>query len=697
MAIDQNRNAISERAFTILTQAYGVDALFRSDQLEAIESVISGQNSLVVEKTGWGKSLVYFIATKILRQDGAGPTIIISPLLALMENQVDSARKLGIEAVTINSSNRGEWPEIYSNLDSKDAIIISPERLSDDKFMEQLTKIHNVRLIVIDEAHSISDWGHDFRPDYQRISKLIDGLPENVTILGTTATANDRVIDDIKAQLGNNLTIIRGNLIRENLAIQVNPLQTREERLAWLAQTLTGKGLLSKGQGVIYCLTHSDCLAVSEFLATRDVPVRPYYSGMGTDGDGNNLEKETLKSFMKGETRVLAATIKLGMGYDKTDIRFVIHFQLPQNLIAYYQQIGRAGRDGLPAYAFLLHGQEDKKIIDNFIKSAQVSPDLLGEVIRITKDGAKLNDLLGELNTSAKVLENALKYLLVHDYIYKDGSVYRRSIGKSFDADLEQRRGKQLAETKINEYRALLEYLKSSDCYMRHIAAELDAPDSQEVCGICANCEGKPLVPIDVDKQIIFEAVRYLKNRHETIGPRKKWSDHRRIQVEQRMEAGWILCADYHSEMGERVGKGKYSSKSFSDDLVTLAAKFLKRRVFDKKIDCIVPVPSRRHPQLVPSFAKRLAQTLGISYIYAVDKTCDTKEQKGLHNAVQQEKNIRESTAVINAAGIRGKTILLVDDMVDSRWTFTVIAAKVLEAGAACVYPFALVKTGSGD
>lgn len=259
-------NSIAEQAISILKQAYGADAEFREGQLEAIIAVVEKRKTLVVQKTGWGKSVVYFIASKILRQNGAGPTIIVSPLLALMKNQIDSAAKLGIKAATINSDNRDDWEELYENLESLDAIIISPERLSNEGFMERLEAVQNIQLFVVDEAHSISDWGHDFRPDYQRIVQLLDNFSENIAILGTTATANNRVIADIKRQLGEDLVVVRGDLIRENLAIQINPPQNREGRLAWLGQNLYFDERLKDGQGIIYCLTQRDCESVAEFL-----------------------------------------------------------------------------------------------------------------------------------------------------------------------------------------------------------------------------------------------------------------------------------------------------------------------------------------------------------------------------------------------------------------------------------------------
>ncbi|MGI6221585.1 MAG: RecQ family ATP-dependent DNA helicase [Coriobacteriales bacterium] len=692
-----DKNVIEERAYAILRQGYGHDASFRSGQLEAIEAILMGHDSLIVEKTGWGKSLVYFIATRILREHGAGPTIIISPLLALMENQIDSAKRVRVNAVTINSDNREQWGRIYANLDTVDAIIISPERLSNHEFLEHLGDIEGIELVVVDEAHSISDWGHDFRPDYQRISKLIDGLPGNVRVLGTTATANNRVIEDVRVQMGTDIEVFRGDLIRENLAIQVNPSQTREQRFAWLAQMLTQDPILTKGQGIIYCLTHSDCKAVASYLSDFGVSVLPYYSGMGEDDNGNSIERLALESFIARKTRILAATVKLGMGYDKSDIRFVIHFQLPQNLIAYYQQIGRAGRDGLPAYAFLLHGQEDEEILRYFIQNAQASPNLLFELVQMAKRGVSIASAMEALNVKKAKLEEAFKYLLVHDYVYKDGSTYRASVGKTFDAQKEREKQDQLSESRIGEHNDLLEFIDSTDCYMKHIAAELDAPDAQETCGICTNCRGEFLVPVETDQQAQMLASQYLDSRYEMIRPRKRWSSGRAIMKDLQMQAGWALYADYYSAGGRKIKEGKYALGSFSSELVEVSASFLRERVIAEGIDCIVPIPSLRRPHLVLDFAKSLASALGIPCVEAIVKTGDVPEQKMLLNSAQQEKNIAESTEIAYVRVIRGKTVLIVDDMVDSRWTFTVAAAKLLEAGAERVYPFALVKTGGGD
>ena len=691
---------IQDRAYTILEEAYGSDARFKPGQLEAIVSVVSGRNSLVIQKTGWGKSLVYFVATRILRENGAAATLIISPLLALMGDQIESARNFGVDAVTMNSDNKADLDDIFAKFDRVDALIVSPERLANEKFMERLAEVREIELVVIDEVHCISDWGHDFRPDYQRVSKLIDGLPGNVVVLGTTATANNRVISDIRQQLGDDLNVIRGDLIRENLAIQVNPSQPLGQRLAWLARNLIDNEVLSTGQGVIYCLKKSDCRAVSDFLSRQGVSILPYYADMGEDEQGEKIEKKNLARFIAGETRVLAATVKLGMGYDKSDIRFIIHFQLPKNLIDYYQQIGRAGRDGKLAYAFLLHGEEDEETNRYFIDNAQTSPDLLEKIIRLAKSGATWSELW-QLNAGGNPLKQALKYLLVHNYLYMDKVngkvVYCTNIGKSFDAAAERARQERLTEMRYAELRALNEYIDLTDCFMQRVAAEFDAPDAKEICGICSNCRGGFIVPVSTDPELTAKAARYLEERHGTINPRKKWSSLSSIPVELQMQQGWILCDIYYSTMGQTVKRGKYSLGFFPQELVNAAEEFLREKVMNAGIDCLVPVPSLGHPRLVPDFAKALGDSLGIPCFEAVQKIPGAVEQKSLNNSVMQEANVRNFTRVINPRDIEGRNVLLVDDMTDSRWTLAVIASELLEAGASSVYPFTLSRTGNGN
>jgi len=369
---------MKSRAQELLRNMLGDTASFREGQWEAIDSVIGGNKTLVVQRTGWGKSIIYFIATRLFREQGAGPTILISPLLSLMRNQIDIASRIGIRAVSINSSNEEEWQEVEVLLQKGecDVLLVSPERLSNQRFLTGvLPSIKGgIGMFVVDEAHCISDWGHDFRPDYRRIVKIVKNLPPNVPILATTATANSRVIGDIDEQIGPNLTILRGRLARESLKLQRIKLEDQAERLAWLAENLP----IIDGSGIIYCLTIADCRRVSRWLHERGINVLEYH---GKLEDGLRLEYE--QRLLANEVKALAATIALGMGFDKPDLGFVIHYQRPGSLVVYYQQIGRAGRAVDNAYAVLLNGREDDEIQDYFINNAFPTAYEMEQVLNI--------------------------------------------------------------------------------------------------------------------------------------------------------------------------------------------------------------------------------------------------------------------------------------------------------------------------
>ncbi|MFP5333286.1 MAG: DEAD/DEAH box helicase, partial [Acidimicrobiia bacterium] len=234
---------MKERAQQLLEAVAGKSARFREGQWEAIEEVaVHHGRALVVQRTGWGKSAVYLIATRLLRDQGRGPTVIVSPLLALMRNQIAMGERAGISAVTVNSTNRDDWEEIFGQIaaDQIDLLLISPERLNNPVFLAEVFPRLSARmgLLVVDEAHCISDWGHDFRPDYRRLSRVVAALPPTVPVLGTTATANDRVVRDVAEQMGTGLAVFRGPLERESLRLEVIPMPNKAERLAWLAEAL---------------------------------------------------------------------------------------------------------------------------------------------------------------------------------------------------------------------------------------------------------------------------------------------------------------------------------------------------------------------------------------------------------------------------------------------------------------------------
>ena len=681
-----------DRVYEILRESYGENAEFREGQKEAIDAVVNGKRTLVVQKTGWGKSLVYFLATKLLKEKKRdGITLIISPLLALMNNQIDSAKKLGINVKTINSDNKDEWDNIISDIcdnNTVDALIISPERLANSDFVKDcLDKIKNrVNLFVVDEAHCISDWGHDFRPDYRRIVKILQLLPSNVPVLATTATANDRVVNDIVAQLGENLVISRGELIRESLAIQVIKLQKKEDRLAWLAENIEKM----PGSGVVYCLTKADCDLVTDWLNENDIKSEKYYADISKEDKAIVLEK-----FQQNEIKVLVATVAFGMGYDKPDIGFVIHFQRPANIVSYYQQIGRAGRGIELAYAVLLCGEEDEHINQYFINSAFPTEKDMNIVVDFITDnpGKSISEIKGALNIRANRVEKTLKYLTVGDDIYTEDvnrkKCYYKS-AKKWKPDLERSEG--ITAIRYKEMQDMDEFTKQKGCYMKYIAEKLDDVNAK-VCGKCSNCKGL-IFDETVGAETVQRAQQFIKSKFGVIEPRKQFPDKTKIEYEFQFKSGIVLSNYADAGYGLAVQKGKYVDGYFADELVDASAKILSEFIKNNNIEWITPVTSKRHPKLVPDFAKRLADKLGIGYFEGIKKF-NAEEQKKFENSDGQYRNANDSFEIIQ---IKKENILLVDDMVDSRWTFTVCAMKMREKGSGDIYPFALANTaGRGD
>jgi len=681
-----------DRVYEILRESYGENAKFREGQKEAIEAVVNGKRTLVVQKTGWGKSLVYFLATKLLKEKKRdGITLIISPLLALMNNQIDSAQRLGLNVKTINSDNNDEWDNIISDIcdnNTVDALIISPERLANADFVKDcLDKIKNrVNLFVVDEAHCISDWGHDFRPDYRRIVKILQLLPVNVPVLATTATANDRVVNDIVAQLGENLVISRGELIRESLAIQVIKLQKKEDRLAWLAENIEKM----PGSGVVYCLTKADCDLVTDWLNENDIKSEKYYADISKEGKAITLEK-----FQKNEIKVLVATVAFGMGYDKPDIGFVIHFQRPANIVSYYQQIGRAGRGIELAYAILLCGEEDEHINQYFINSAFPTEKDMNIVVDFITDnpGKSISEIKGALNIRANRVEKTLKYLTVGDDIYTEYVNRKKGYYKSakkWEPDLERSEG--ITAIRYKEMQDMDEFTKQKGCYMKYIAEKLDDVNAK-VCGKCSNCRGL-IFDETVGAETVQRAQQFIKSKFGVIEPRKQFPDKTKIESEFQFKGGIVLSNYADAGYGMAVQKGKYLDGYFSDELVDASVKILSEFIKNNNIEWITPVTSKRHPQLVPDFAKRLADRLGIGYFEGIKKF-NAEEQKKFENSKGQYQNANDSFEIIQ---VKKENILLVDDMVDSRWTFTVCAMKMREMGSGDIYPFALANTaGRGD
>ncbi|KAI4446213.1 ATP-dependent RNA helicase DbpA [Eubacterium plexicaudatum ASF492] len=680
-----------------LKNTYGEEAEFRDGQEEAIQEVLNGKRLLVVQKTGWGKSLVYFLATRMIRKRTQAVTLIISPLLALMNNQIVSADKLGLQVETINSENMDNWESVIERLEKNriDALIVSPERLANEEFQELFrTGILRIGLFVVDEAHCISDWGHDFRPDYRRIVDVIRRLPSNIPVLATTATANDRVIKDIKEQLGEDIIVSRGSLMRESLQLQVIRLTTKEERLAWILDHI----MELPGTGIIYCLTVSDCQLVYKWLCTNGIPSRCYYADLKNDG---TEDKQTIVDlFMTNQIKVLAATVAFGMGFDKPDIGFVIHFQKPGNLVAYYQQIGRAGRGISRALAILLSGGEDNRINNYFIESAFPTEDLMEEVMSAVREnpdpGLKQSDFEKLINMKPSKIKACLKYLVVEGAIYKDGAYYRPA-ARFWKPDMEKSR--EITAIRRNELEQMTDFAGTGSCYMKYIAGVLD--DSRaKACGTCSNCLNRPIVSEELRQNTLLKAQSFIKEDFHEIDPRKQWPSgvlvdgKNRIPKEFLCETGRVLSYYGDAGWGRLVAEGKYRDHHFDDQLVEAAAGLLTDFVEEHEIRWVTGIPSLRRPALVPEFARRLAAQLHLNYAQVIEKVKDTRCQKELNTSFLQYENVKDSFEVKQAFS---ENVLLVDDMVDSRWTFTVCGYKLRESGSGKVFPFALASSAGRD
>ena len=469
----------------------GTDAAeLREDQWRAIEALAVGRRrSLVVQRTGWGKSAVYFVATLLLRAEGAGPTVIVSPLLALMRNQIAAAERAGIRAVTINSTNIEAWEPIQDQIRAGevDVLLVSPERLNNPGFRDEVLPrlAATCGLLVVDEAHCISDWGHDFRPDYRRIRTLLDDLPEGIPVLATTATANARVTDDVADQMGTDVLVLRGSLDRESLRLGVVRLKTAQQRLAWLADHLAEQ----PGSGIVYCLTVAATQEIADYLRSRGHEVAAY------SGQTETTERQALEQdLIDGRVKALIATSALGMGFDAA-LGFVVNMGAPQSPVAYYQQVGRAGRGleaGVNATVVLLPALEDRDIWAYFASLAFPRESLVRETLQVlAEDGGPMGlpaiEARVELNRGR--LETMLKVLDV------DGAVRRVQggwVATGQEWAYDEERYARVREAREREQQAMLDYLATTDCRMKFLRDQLDDPDARP-CGRCDNCGGLTL------------------------------------------------------------------------------------------------------------------------------------------------------------------------------------------------------------
>lgn len=696
---------VVEEARSALRRLVGRDDVdFRDGQLEAVTALVSERRRvLVVQRTGWGKSAVYFVATALRRAQGAGPTVIISPLLALMRDQIAAAERAGIRAVTMNSANAQDWDEVRGALaaDAVDVLLVSPERLNNPRFRdEQLPDLaRRCGLLVVDEAHCVSDWGHDFRPDYRRIRDLLTDLPDDIPVLATTATANQRVVTDVVEQLGvggRDVLTVRGGLARDSLRLGVLRSMSPEQRLGWLLAHLDEL----PGSGIVYALTVAAAEEVASALSEAGHRVASY-TGRTDPADRERLEAQ----LRDNEVKALVATSALGMGFDKPDLGFVVHLGAPSSPVAYYQQVGRAGRATDRADVLLLPGPEDKDIWLYFASVSMPRQEQADAVLRaLAEAGRPLST--AAIETIVDVRRTRLELLL--KVLDVDGAVSRvqggwASTGQPWTYDAE--RYARVAQSRTDEQQLMLDYERTSECRMAFLQRTLD-DDSAQPCGRCDTCAG-PWYATDVPDTVVGAARERLARVGVDLDPRAQWPTGMdrlgvpvkgKIPADEALSPGRALARLSDLGWGQRLREVLRADAPASPELLRACVGVLAGWGWSERPAGIVAVPSRSHPQLVQSLAHGLAEIGRLPLLGTLDLEHGGPTGEPGGNSAFRLAGVWERLVVgpdlgDALAGVRGP-VLLVDDLVSSRWTLTVAGRELRRAGVDGVLPFALAVDG---
>ena len=684
------------------------DADFRDGQLEAIQGlVVDRSRVLVVQRTGWGKSAVYFVSTALRRAAGAGPTLIVSPLLALMRDQIAAAERAGIRAVTMNSGNAQEWDEVRAGLaaDEVDVLLVSPERLNNPRFRdEQLPDLaRRTGLLVVDEAHCISDWGHDFRPDYRRIGDLLASLPDGIPVLATTATANERVVLDVEEQLarahdGERMPVrtIRGGLARDSLRLAVLSSMAPEQRLGWLVAHL---GELD-GSGIVYTLTVAAAEEVAATLAQAGHRVFAY-TGRTDTGDRERLEA----ALKDNDVKALVATSALGMGFDKPDLGFAVPLGAPPAPAAYYPPVGRAGRAPERADVVLLPGPEDKDIWRYFASVSMPRQEQADAVLTaLAESGRALST--AALETIVDVRRTRLELLL--KVLDVDGAVERvtggwASTGRPWTYDAE--RYERVAASRDAEQQLMLDYERTGGCRMAFLQRCLDDPSAGD-CGRCDNCAGA-FVPTDVPDAAIGVARERLSRAGVDIDPRSQWPTgmdrlgvpvRGRIPAQESLEPGRALARLSDLGWGQRLRGLLAEDTAVEDSLLRAVVPVLAEWGWAQRPVGVVAMPSRSHPRLVQSLAQGIAAIGRLPFLGTLDLDHGGPTGEPGGNSAFRLAGVWERLVVgpdlAAALAATSGPVLLVDDLVSSRWTLTVAGRALRLAGVDAVLPLALAVDG---
>ena len=661
-----------------LKAVFGFDT-FYDEQWATIERLLKGERILLIEKTGFGKSLCYQFPAIIF----GAVTVIFSPLLALMRDQVNKLNSFGIAAQCINSEQSAEQNTdiLQQAIDGKLKILyIAPERQENDIWLEKVREI-KLSMVVVDEAHCISVWGHDFRPAFRRIISLVKLLPRDLPVLATTATATQRVEHDIMGQMGAGLHIIRGNLLRGNFLLYVIKVNSDEEKMAWLAEYSDKL----EGTGILYTGTRSDAETWSRWLEFMGISSVSYHAGLDP---ASRIEVE--QGLMSNRWKIIVSTNALGMGIDKPDIRFVIHTQIPQSPLHYYQEIGRAGRDSKPAKIILLYGPDDTALPLSFIESAKPA---ISKYERVTE--SIKNELLSEkeivkkvdikLNQFRVIKADLLEQLIIREV--KNGRIkkYEYIFGAP---SLNTQRFEELRTAKKADLKHMINYVDTPTSRMKYLCDFLGDVTDRDF----TNCDNTGLEKLTI--LLTSEWKHKINEFRENYFPE--------LLVESRLSKNLVngVAASYYgvSTVGQAIHRCKYDGGGdFPEYLLQLTIMAFRKRFGGEHFDLLVYVPPTKSGSLVRNFAMKLSAALKIPVSHGLIKTRQTAEQKMFENSYSKKDNVSAAFSYENPAEVPGKHILLFDDIFDSGATLKEIGKLFSKLDAAIIAPLVIAKTVGGD
>ncbi|MBA7486402.1 ATP-dependent RNA helicase DbpA [subsurface metagenome] len=662
---------------TILKRTFNIDR-FYDKQWETIEKILKGERVLLIEKTGFGKSLCFQFPAILFK----GTTVIFSPLIALMRDQVKNLNSLGIAAKCINSE---QTPEENSQIISEakegklKILYIAPERQENLEWIEA-TRQMNLSMVVVDEAHCISVWGHDFRPSFRRILNLVNLLPKGMPILATTATATKKVETDIAQQMGGNLTIIRGNLMRENFRLFVIKVNSEDEKLIWLGKNLSK----FPGSGILYTGTRVDTEIYSKWFEYLKIPSIGYNAGLDPD---SRIAIEN--GLMKNQWKCVISTNALGMGIDKPDIHFIIHTQIPQSPVHYYQEIGRAGRDGEPAYIILFYNPEDRDLPESFIEGGRPAIVKYEKVIEAVK-----SELLGERElmrrTNLKRTQiRVIKADLVEQKIIREVTIGR---SKKFEyiteaPKLNPKTFEELRAIKTADLEKMIGYVETTGSRMKYLCDFLGDFDDM----VLKNCDNTRLQKLKVTTTPDW--TEKLQAYREDYFPELK------VETTGTNLVNGVAASYYGvSNVGAAIHRSKYENGgNFPDFLLRLTLKAFRKKFGQEKFDMILYVPPTKSGELVNNFAIKISQVLKFPVSLKLRKQRQTKEQKVFENSYLKADNVKDAFTYNNPTEIKDKSVLLIDDIFDSGATVKEIGRYLTNSGAKKIAPLVIAKTVGGD